>query len=679
MEQSSNQRFIQSSQYAAMNDLLFQQFGFQVLANNIREEDTDTHPIVVQCVLRESDVEIWGGFRVRAFIVKLDFLKTHDQPDMCLAILLKNKFTPDVKRLGAPFQLKAYHLQWIQNVLDEDVDGMPVRNSKEIPFIAMYDAAILSEAETLTNNLPLKGSEVTTLLETEGEANAVEEMETPGDQSTVREKSHDLSPADTSQVCQEVSINTVDMNKQLELEKCPTDLKDGNKRERVKGQNEEAPGNVSHEDGDVGQTTAESENCESSEDLDNIQSTDADKRLSAELSTKESNLEMIHPGHKFTENAAITDMSEAVAKATETPCSDTGGASSPDTDKSRHRKAEPNDDDELLPRTQSKRKSAAFKKAPSKKNKLQCEERLTTGRNPTVHAKLHVQKKEAKTLKCNREKEKKRATKKFNSCKDCGIGFTLKKEYSLHMKIHKEDAKKQRFQCLLCGTQFVKRKDLTDHERSEHPGATPYVCEVCHNGFKSFDYLQNHIRKGHRTTPFSCEECNKVFKTSDGLNIHNKRRHLGIWNYQCDTCSKKFFGKHEYEVHLVTHTNLRNFQCEVCGKAYRSKANLRGHTLSHSGKKPHLCNVCGKGFGRRQHLMEHMVVHTKKNDFLCDYCGKSFSNKTNLYVHRRQHTGVHPHVCTICWQGFHRQQGLAKHMEKIHSNVETEPSASLNP
>ncbi|XP_070582117.1 zinc finger protein 660-like [Ptychodera flava] len=531
MEQSSNQRFIQSSQYAAMNDLLFQQFGFQVLANNIHDEDTDTHPILVQCVLRESDVEIWGGFRVRAFIVKLDFLKTHDQPDMCLAILLKNKFTPDVKRLGAPFQLKAYHLQWIQNVLDEDVDGMPVRNSKEIPFIAMYDAAKLSEAETLTNNLPWKGSEVTTLLETEGEANAVEEMETPGDQSTVREKSHDLSPADTSQVCQEVSINTVDMNKQLELKKCPTDLKDGNKRERVKGQNEEATGNVSHEDGDVGQTTAESENCESSEDLDNIPNTDTDKRLSAELSTKEGNLEINHPGHKFNANAAVTDMSEATAEATETPCSDTGGASSPDTDKSCHRKAEPNDDQESLPGTQSKQKSSAFKNARSKKNRVQYDEKLTTARNATLHAELHLKRKEAKTLKCNREtKQKEKATKKFYKCEDCGIGFTLKKEYSVHVRVHKEEAKKQRFQCLLCATQFTQRKDLTDHEKSEHPGATPYVCEVCHNGFKSRNYLKTHIRLSHsyRTSPFSCEECNKVFKTSSGLNVHNKRRHLGI-------------------------------------------------------------------------------------------------------------------------------------------------------
>ncbi|XP_070582121.1 zinc finger protein 626-like [Ptychodera flava] len=632
MEQSSNQRFIQSSQYAAMNDLLFQQFGFQVLANNIREEDTDTHPILVQCVLRESDVEIWGGFRVRAFIVKLDFLKTHGQAQMCLAILLKNKFTPDVKRLGAPFQLKAYHLHWIQNVLDKDVDGMPVRNSKEIPFIAMYDAAKLSEAETLTNNLPWKGSEVTTLLETEGEANAVEEMETPGDQSTVREKSHDLSPTDTSQVCQEVSINTVDMNKQLELEKCPTDLKDGNKRERVKGQNEEAPGNVSHEDGDVGQTTAESENCESSEDLDNIPNTGDDKRLSVELSTKDGNLEMNHPGHKFNANAAVTDMSEATAEATETPCSDTGGASSPDTDKSCHRKA------------------------------------------AIENAELHMQKKEAKTLK---RKKKEKAAKKSYNCEECGIAFTFKKEYSVHVRIHK-DAKKQSFQCLLCATQFVQRKELMDHEKSEHPEARPYVCEVCHNCFKSFYNLKGHIKKSHRTTPFSCEECNKVFKTSSALNIHNKLQHLGIWNHQCDTCGKKFFGKYGYELHLVTHTNVRNFQCEVCGKAYRSKANLRGHTLSHSGKKPHLCNVCGKGFGRRQHLMEHMVVHTKKNDFLCDYCGKSFSNKTNLYVHRRQHTGVHPHVCTICWQGFHRQRGLAKHMEKIHSNLKAEPVAPLN-
>ncbi|XP_070560461.1 uncharacterized protein [Ptychodera flava] len=285
MELSSSQGFIQSSPYAAMNDLLFKQFGFQVLANNICKEDTDTYPILVQSVLRESDVEIWGGFRVHAYIVKLDFQKTQGQPEISLAILLKNKFTPDVKRLGAPFQLKAYHLQWIQNVLDEDVDGMPVRNSKEIPFIAMYDAINLSEAETLTKNLEsLIGSEITILLETKGG--------TGHHQSTMREKSHDLSPADTSQ---EVSSKTVDKNKQA-LEIFSTDLNNENERKTIKGQNQEAFADVSHDDGNLEPTADKSETCESSEDLANIPNTDTDKRLRAELSTKESNLEMKHRG-----------------------------------------------------------------------------------------------------------------------------------------------------------------------------------------------------------------------------------------------------------------------------------------------------------------------------------------------------------------------------------------------
>ncbi|XP_070546695.1 uncharacterized protein [Ptychodera flava] len=230
MELSSSQGLFKSSQYAAMNDLLFQQFGFQVLANNIHEESTDTYPILVQSVLRESDVEIWGGFCVRAYIVKLDFQKTPGQPEMCLAILLKNKYTPDVKRLEAPFKLQAFHLQWIQNVLhaDEDVD---VGNAKEIPFIAMYDALELSETERTTESLKSwkdidQSSENDARLENDGKIIARDEMESmdTGDQSIMREMSHDLSPTVPSTVCQEVSVYTDEVNNQAEG--FSTDLKE---------------------------------------------------------------------------------------------------------------------------------------------------------------------------------------------------------------------------------------------------------------------------------------------------------------------------------------------------------------------------------------------------------------------------------------------------------------------
>ncbi|XP_070560475.1 zinc finger protein 718-like [Ptychodera flava] len=351
----------------------------------------------------------------------------------------------------------------------------------------------------------------------------------------MREKSHDLSPADTSQ---EVSSKTVDKNKQA-LEIFSTDLNNENERKTIKGQNQEAFADVSHDDGNFEPTADKSETCESSEDLANIPNTDTDKRLRAELSTKESNLEMNHRGHKFNAYPAITQMSkEPAAATTETQCLDTGAAASPDTNKSHHHKAGPSSDEELLPGAQSKTKSTGFKKTPSQKNKLKCQERLTRERNGTLHAELHMKEKEAKTLKLKREKKRKeKATKKFFKCEDCGIGFTLKKEYSLHMRIHKKDAQK-RFQCRLCGTEFAKMIELTNHEKSVHPGEKPYVCEVCHHGFNNFMYLNGHITRAHGTTSFNCEDCDKVFKTKSALNLHSKRMHLGVWKYQCDTCSK---------------------------------------------------------------------------------------------------------------------------------------------
>ncbi|XP_070546689.1 zinc finger protein 37-like [Ptychodera flava] len=629
MELQSRPGLHQLSRYATMNDLLFKQFGFQVLGNNTHEENTDTYPILVQCVLRESDVEIWGGFCVRAYIVKLDFQKSPGQPEMCLAIMLKNKYTPDVKRLEAPFKLQAFHLQWIQNVLGEDVDGVRVTNSKEIPFIAMYDVVEMSETERATTNLKSwKETEQTqdTLMAGNYDKvdNVVEEMDTKGtvNQSDVKEESHDPSPSGNGQVCQEMPINTVDKNNQSQLE----DYIDEQNQEGVK---------------DLQGVTKKPSNCDISQDLANIPNTETDSvRSDAQLSTRESNQEMVQSDTNS--NAAASSNLETPAEMTEFASGDCEGAS--DSDSSFQPDTGSDSDDEYVPRYKTKRQRAATRSTGSKQKKLKCE--------------------------------------------DCGKFFKLKRTYNLHMESHKKNktedkselgkrahkrgTKKRRFQCRFCEIDFELFKELQQHVRSGHPGQKPYACDMCGSSQRDMGSLNRHKKEVHQPARYQCDECDQVFKARGNLNFHKTWKHQCVWKFQCDICGKWDYSRDGHKKHMLSHTNEKLFQCEVCGKGFKEKATLNRHLKIHSGKKPHLCEVCGKGFGRKEHLKEHEVVHTKLNTFLCDYCGKSFSNKTNLYVHRRQHTGIHPVVCKICGQGFHRKRELAKHMEKIHQNSATD-------
>ncbi|XP_070546693.1 protein starmaker-like isoform X1 [Ptychodera flava] len=296
---------------------------------------------------------------------------------------------------------------------------LPVGNSKEIPFIAMYDAVELSEMErtaqdiktceemdkiqenitvgnfgqqdcaveeteyigdlnqsavretlhdlsfTLTRNPKSwqdQSSGNAMLINTGGQLTVEEEMESTntGDQSAVRQTSCDLLLTQSSKIYQEVSVDTVDMNNQLKLEWFQTNLKEATKTERTEELNEEAPRDTSHEDGNLEPTTYKTEDYESSEKLAKLPNTEADfEHANIELSTKESNLEMNHSECDSKSKAAITDMLDAAAETTEVPSTDTDGANS--SDESYHPEVESDSDEDFLPEAKSKKKRSAKK------------------------------------------------------------------------------------------------------------------------------------------------------------------------------------------------------------------------------------------------------------------------------------------------------------------------------
>lgn len=92
----------------------------------------------------------------------------------------------------------------------------------------------------------------------------------------------------------------------------------------------------------------------------------------------------------------------------------------------------------------------------------------------------------------------------------------------------------------------------------------------------------------------SFQFCDKIFSRKDNLREHVKG-HTGHsrprTKLPCpiSSCSKKFQGRTQLQVHLNAHSGARPFECGLCDKSFRSNAALKKHVRVHSEDKPYAC------------------------------------------------------------------------------------------
>ena len=79
---------------------------------------------------------------------------------------------------------------------------------------------------------------------------------------------------------------------------------------------------------------------------------------------------------------------------------------------------------------------------------------------------------------------------------------------------------KKLWDCLLCTSQFEKRKLLTEHTQQVHDGKK-MKCHMCLQGFTKMANLKRHLKTVHEgKKPFRCLKCHSGFADDSALKIH---------------------------------------------------------------------------------------------------------------------------------------------------------------
>ena len=173
-------------------------------------------------------------------------------------------------------------------------------------------------------------------------------------------------------------------------------------------------------------------------------------------------------------------------------------------------------------------------------------------------------------------------------------------------------------------------------------------------------------RKRADKGPFKCDECNKVFKHKKSHRIHMMRVHTHERPHQCQFCEKRFVRAYERQLHEDTHSGKPKFKCEHCSKEFFQKASYELHVKRrHSTSRQFVCTVCSFGFVRKCDLKVHMKIHVDDKKYVCDFCNRAFLREKALLQHRTLHTGDKMHSCKICAEQFTSLYFLSRHV-KLH-------------
>ena len=96
------------------------------------------------------------------------------------------------------------------------------------------------------------------------------------------------------------------------------------------------------------------------------------------------------------------------------------------------------------------------------------------------------------------------------------------------------ETKSRRFQCIVCGSKFIRSTHLHRHMRL-HTGAKPYACPICRKRFSRTDYMTAHSHSHYTDKLHCCCVCGEVYdnlaRFADHCRSHDDSEYIRIAMY----------------------------------------------------------------------------------------------------------------------------------------------------